>query len=356
MKKFTLLMAVALLVSISARAQEPIGLYTFSNADDIWANSATAAGVGTIMCEGVFKFDPDAEDTSADDMASVELTDYEVIDGISNKAIALKAHNWFKIWHGIAANGGGEYVNDFSVVIDVRVADAAGIYSLVEVNPTPTANGYTSELEIADLKVGSVGAPSSDYDELGFSDKVLAVDTWYRIVYAAKLGTSIDVYVNGEHYIGMTGDFTDARPAPYSADNHADDAAMKIGGNNEAAPANDPPRDGDKDIDLIAIYNVGLSADEVAALGAPGTWVGVKDQQVAIADFSIYPNPAKDMLYVSGAELAKIEIISVSGQLIKSIVLDGQNSIDISSLNAGMYLVKGTDNSKAVSIEKLIVE
>ena len=141
MKKITfLLMAGILLATFSLKAQTGlIGFYTFADSEDLWKNTATEAGIGTVMCEGVMKFLPDAPSTDEDDQPSIEGEDWEVIDGISDNAIALKAHNWFKVWHGIPANGGGDYVNDFTIVVDVRVADAGGIYSLLEVNPTPKA-------------------------------------------------------------------------------------------------------------------------------------------------------------------------------------------------------------------------
>lgn len=358
MKKFTLILAIALVATVASKAQMDalIGLYTFSDVDNLFTNTATVAGVGTVMCEGIFKFDPDATDTSADDMASTEVDDWAVIDGITTKAIALKAHNWFKVWHGIPANGGGGYVNDFTVVMDLRVADANGIGSLLEVNPTPTANGYTSELEFDSLRIGSVGAPASGEDALGFSTTLLEVDTWYRVAYSATLATGIQVYVDGVLFAEATGDFTDARPAPYGADTDPDDAAMKIGGNNESAPANDPPRDGDKDIDMIAIFNKGLSDTEVAALGAPGTWVGIRDRQVTEATFSFYPNPAKGMLNISGIDLVQLELVSLSGQVMKHVMLDGQNSVDVSDMNSGMYLIKAIDVNNNSAIQKLVIE
>lgn len=358
MKRFTLILAIVLVASVASKAQMDalIGLYTFSDEANLFTNYATVAGVGTVMCDGVLKFDPDATDTSADDMASTEVDDWAVIDGVNNKAIALKAHNWFKVWHGIPANGGGDYVNDFTVVVDVRVADANGIYSLLEVNPTPTANGYTSELEIDTMRVGTVGAPASGEDPLGQSDQMLTVDTWHRVVYSAKLSTGIQVYVDGVLFIETSGDFTDGRPAPYGADTDPTDAALKIGGNNESGPANDPPRDGDKDIDMIAIFNKDLSAAEVAALGAPGTWVGINDRQVTEATFSFYPNPAKGMLNISGVNLVQLEIVSLSGQVMKRVQLDGQNSVDVSDMNTGMYLIKVIDTNYNSAIQKLVIE
>jgi hypothetical protein len=363
MKKFTFLMVFVVLTTFMANAQINrdaeglIGFYTFSNADDLFMNYATEAGVGTVKCEGVMKFDPDAEDPSFDDMPSEENVDWEVIAGIHDNAISLKAHNWFKVWHGIPANGGGDYVNDFAVVIDIKVSDAEGIYSLLEVNPTPKENGYTSELEIAELlKVGSVGAPASGEDALGFSEQAITADTWYRIVYSAKLSEGIYIYVNGELWHSMEGDFKDARPAPYGADTDPADAAFKVCGNNEVAPANDPPRDGDKDIDMIAVFNRTLSAEDVAALGAPGEWMNINDNDQS-QSIQLYPNPATNILNISGAQGAKIEVVSITGQIVVRTVAEAQTaSIDVSHLNQGVYFVRLTTENGQSSISKVIIE
>ena len=362
MKKFTLLLAIVAFTATLSQAQSNlldleglVGLYEFADSDNLFENTATETGVGVVMCEGVMKFDPDAADPDFDDMPSTEFEDWEVIDGISDNAIALKAFNWFKMWHGIPANGGGDFVNDFAVVIDVRIADENGIYSLVEVNPTPTANGFTSEMEIEYLTVGSIGAPSSSSDPLGHSEEEVEIDVWYRIIYSAKLGESISIYVNGELWIQMFGNFTDARPAPYGADTDPADAAMKICGNNESAPANDPERDGDKDVDLVGIYNRTLTADEAAQLGAPGTVSGIKDIQKS--SIRLYPNPANDILNISIEHASKLEIINASGQVVESTYLnDTKTSINVSHLKSGIYFVKVIDNAGNVGTQKLIIE
>jgi len=69
MKKITLFLAILSVTAFAIKAQVNglTGLYTFSNPDDLWANYATEEGVGTIMCEGVMKFDPDAAFDNSDD-------------------------------------------------------------------------------------------------------------------------------------------------------------------------------------------------------------------------------------------------------------------------------------------------
>lgn len=56
---------------------------------------------------------------------------------------------------------------------------------------------------------------------------------------------------------------------------------------------------------------------------------------------SIYPNPAKDLIFIDSKELLKIEFVDVLGQGKMSLdVLVGNNSIDVSHLCRGMYLLR----------------
>ncbi|MFH2140929.1 MAG: PKD domain-containing protein, partial [Bacteroidota bacterium] len=72
----------------------------------------------------------------------------------------------------------------------------------------------------------------------------------------------------------------------------------------------------------------------------------------------IYPNPAKDILYIensSNYNSFKIEIISISGQVIKSDVLDSpKNAIDIDDINPGVYFIN-IFNDEVKYITKLTI-
>ncbi len=73
---------------------------------------------------------------------------------------------------------------------------------------------------------------------------------------------------------------------------------------------------------------------------------GVIDVNVTEANdivSNIYPNPAKDNLIVSlkNNETANISLFNILGQEVKTIITnDNQNTIDISNLNRGLYIVK----------------
>ena len=64
---------------------------------------------------------------------------------------------------------------------------------------------------------------------------------------------------------------------------------------------------------------------------------------VSDGDLRVYPNPATDVVYIGGVEAADVTVTSLSG----AVVLDarGVNSVDVSGLGAGIYLMTvRTDN------------
>lgn len=71
----------------------------------------------------------------------------------------------------------------------------------------------------------------------------------------------------------------------------------------------------------------------------------------SLSDFYIYPNPAKNSIYIennnSQFKNIKIEIYTITGKLIKSnIVLSNNHIIDVSELQNGIYLMKLYDDDK----------
>lgn len=82
---------------------------------------------------------------------------------------------------------------------------------------------------------------------------------------------------------------------------------------------------------------------------------------VETTDFEIYPNPvSRNVLNVSVNDPNQIEnfmIINGSRQiLIIERLTSINNSIDISDLNAGIYIVKNTYKNNSNKVEKLMVK
>jgi len=73
------------------------------------------------------------------------------------------------------------------------------------------------------------------------------------------------------------------------------------------------------------------------------------------AQFIIYPNPAKNRLFIEGDEAVKsIEIFDWSGRSVAN--NQGQNSISVSGLGAGLYLCRIVDEMGRVGVRKVVKE
>jgi trimeric autotransporter adhesin len=72
----------------------------------------------------------------------------------------------------------------------------------------------------------------------------------------------------------------------------------------------------------------------------------------AFSDFSVYPNPTNDNINISSSENIKsIEVYSLEGRKIKSVVT---SSVDISDLSSGMYLIQVKTNEEKIGTKKII--
>jgi hypothetical protein len=75
-------------------------------------------------------------------------------------------------------------------------------------------------------------------------------------------------------------------------------------------------------------------------------------------DFKVYPNPAKELVQTEGIEVTEkttIAVYSIDGALILE-QRNGSNKIDVSGFEAGIYLMKLTDESGKVGVSKFVKE
>lgn len=71
---------------------------------------------------------------------------------------------------------------------------------------------------------------------------------------------------------------------------------------------------------------------------------------------TVYPNPVFDKLTIESSYKSQIQILNLSGQIIKTITAAGSvATIDVSGFARGMYFIKAT-NEKGVSVSKFIKE
>lgn len=86
-----------------------------------------------------------------------------------------------------------------------------------------------------------------------------------------------------------------------------------------------------------------------------GTATGIKEEKEL--SWSIYPNPAQDVLFVetSNKELS-LRILDINGRVMLEQVQVPANGIDVSSLKTGLYLVGLYKGEEQIAIKKVVIQ
>lgn len=114
---------------------------------------------------------------------------------------------------------------------------------------------------------------------------------------------------------------------------------------------------------LIAFSMVALSYGQAQSIESPSS-AGPSNGLLADSnsDISIFPNPTKGLVHIKNVthfEIRKIEVLNVLGEKVKIAFASGQRNtiqLDMSSLMAGVYLVRLSGTSGQDYMRKVIVQ
>ncbi len=199
---------------------------------------------------GWWKFDDVADMLKADIGTPLTLTGTQAsvpgpADG--NLATQVSLGSYLSITHGIAPNGGGDSVNEYSVQIDFSVPEIGKWHAFIQTNP---ANSGDADLftKASDNTIGTAAT--------GYSTNAVTADTWYRMIISVKNGDFFNVYLNGELWLTGTPQDIDGRWALVNellifADDDGDDATINCS--------------------ELGIWNVALTAGQASELGNAST-------------------------------------------------------------------------------------
>ena len=96
------------------------------------------------------------------------------------------------------------------------------------------------------------------------------------------------------------------------------------------------------------------TTNDITDLGSHSAPLGSNDLQEN--SFSFFPNPARlNKLFFKSNRQLSIEVYSLTGKLILNTTIDSSKSLDISSLNTGLFIIKMRSDS-GTKIKKLIRE
>lgn len=244
--RFTLALS-ALALGVAAQANL-ISYYDFN--DTLDAAFAANGNVGSLeFYEGQANPTPAGTPTFSSD----------TVGGTTKQVAQFAQNQGFFVNHGVAANGGGDYGNQYTILMDIltetRGDGAPGWMSLYNTSAT---NNNDGDAFIQDAGIGI----SSDYAG-GWADNV-----WTRVVLSIDLTqtTGMSVYVNGNLINTVNiGPAVDGRFALYTADDgDTDSDGVWILMDNSVGET------GSGSISALAFYDTALDAQAVQALGGAG--------------------------------------------------------------------------------------
>ena len=162
--------------------------------------------------------------------------------------------SFYSCYHGIAANGEGSKVNEWSAVLDLKYPSSSmgDWICLYQTNPSNSDDGECFIHPDGSLGLAATGYSGSDEGTPGF---YTFPDTWYRVVIVVDDGTEYSIYANGTKVLAgnvqpIDGRFSLEDTLLLFADNDGEDYPI--------------------DVSMVALFDRALSASQVAALKGPG--------------------------------------------------------------------------------------
>lgn len=151
--------------------------------------------------------------------------------------------------HGMSANGGGKYVNQYTLAFDIRLPKLGEFYSLLNTSPH---NANPGDLWIS--KAGQLG-------EGNYSREALRPATWHRVVFVADLTSGERrYYLDGKLVLRQSGEKLDGRMALYPVGAEKPFLTLFADSNGDSAPI---------DVRQVALWNYALPETTAVALGGP---------------------------------------------------------------------------------------
>ena len=200
----------------------------------------------------------------------------EAVDG----AVTIGAGNYYDCAHDIPANGGStSWVNDFTIVVDVKIPQSNQWYCFYQ---TSYANINDGDWFINPS--GNVGV-----GDTGYSYESITPNEWYRLAISVNLGDHYDYYLDGQLLHDGGTQSLDGRFALYPAD----------GENSVLFFADNNGEDNAFDIANLMLYDTDLSSAEIAELGGFGHEIE-SPEVIYMAPYLQTPTP--NSIYISWHE------------------------------------------------------
>lgn len=233
---FTIVISLALTGTCLGMVSEPAGLWEFNSLTNL-----TRASIGNDL-----------------ELVGSHSAVAGVTDG--DKAVSIGIGSHYICTPGIAPNGGGGYVNEYTLLYDLSYPTSSlGQWGCILQTNTVNGNDGDYFKHPTDESWGVADLGYSDSRQRG--EFYSEADTWYRMVLSVKLamdGTEFfNLYVDGElvcthdtDWLGTDGRFSIEETVLFFADNDGEDTELHVSN--------------------LAIWDRPLTEEEISELGAAG--------------------------------------------------------------------------------------
>jgi hypothetical protein len=262
-----LFVGLAMIAPVSLQA-ELRGLWEFNDPNNL--QSTVAGGLPLTLNSGG---------------VHARATGYDAAD----RAVKIGVGSYYNCEHGIAPNGGGTYVNTFTLLFDVKypTSSAGQWMCLYQTNPNNTNDGDF----FVQSGTGKLGVAAT-----GYSARTTKAETWYRVVVSVDNGSFYRIYVDGELWLQGTVQPVDGRfslepKVLFFADEDGEDAEMHV--------------------TTAAIWDIPLSDNEIFGLGKVGDPVGDPIGTTSVSELSVFeknPTPQTFKVQLTGTQAPTADV------------------------------------------------
>ncbi len=246
--RYVILMVMAMFSTLLSQT-EPVGHWTFDN-----ANNLTKAEIG-------------ADLILTGSQSAVAGPDD------NNGAVRIGIGSYYKVVHGITSPEGDTMVNEFSLVLDIKIPELGHWYCFYQTDLTNTDDG-----ECFINPSGNVGVGDTYY-----TNYTLTPNEWYRIGISVKNDSIYNYYIDGYKELkgkagSINGRFALDNALLLFADNNGEDYTI--------------------DVADVKLFDKALSEDDMEALGG---YHEKPPTPIAPPDTAIYPylqSPTATSIYV----------------------------------------------------------
>lgn len=165
--------------------------------------------------------------------------------GTDNGAVVIGPGSYYKMYHDMASNGGGQFLNEYTLQFDFRISSNSVWHNFFQTSPENANDG-----DFFINPAGNIGVAAT-----GYSDYSIIPGEWYRLVISVKNGDHFTGYLDGTPFLSGVIQETDGR---FSLENPL------------LVFADDNGEDGEIYCAELSLWNVALNNEQVKELGGFG--------------------------------------------------------------------------------------